>query len=112
MYFIKFLVICLIGSTIANYSRAQDGYTVGSKVSDFSLATVGGGKKSLSDYSDKKGVVLVFHSISCPFAKLYESRIQSLISEYDSRGIEFLFIDYSNANGEETAADIVAILSP
>ena len=107
----KFLVMCLIGLTIANYSWAQDGYAVGSKVSDFSLATVGGGKKSLSDYSDKKGVVLVFHSISCPFAKLYEPRIQSLISEYDSRGVAFLFIDYNNANGEETPAEIVAYLA-
>ena len=107
----KFIVLCLIGLAFTNYSWAQDGYAIGSKVSDFSLATVGGGKKSLSDYSDKKGVVLVFHSISCPFAKLYESRLQSLITEYESRGVVFLFVDYSNPNGEETPAEIVAYLA-
>ncbi|MGW8316173.1 MAG: redoxin domain-containing protein, partial [Bacteroidales bacterium] len=44
----------------------------------FSLKNVDGSTVSLSDYSDQKGVILVFTCNPCPFAKAYEQRIIQL----------------------------------
>lgn len=95
-----FYIIILILSGCYNIV-AQTGYVVGNKVNDFSLPTLGtDGKKSLSDYNEKKGVVVIFHSITCPFAKLYETRILDLKSEFQSQGVQFVFIDHNTGNTE------------
>ncbi len=108
----KCLFTYLLAFAINHYICGQGGYAVGSKVSDFALPTVAAnGRKSLSEYGDKKGVVLVFHSISCPFAKLYDARLQALMAEYETRGIAFIFIDYHNADGEESPEQILAYLT-
>lgn len=89
---------------------AQTGYQVGNKVNDFTLPTLGGeSKKSLSDYTEKKGVVIVFYSITCPFAKLYETRLLDLKSQFQSQNIQFVFID-NNKGIAERSSEIITYL--
>ncbi len=40
-----------------------------------------------------KGLVLIFHSLSCPFAKMYESRMIALRSKYQSQGFTFMLVN-------------------
>ncbi|MBS4073143.1 MAG: redoxin domain-containing protein [Algoriphagus sp.] len=40
-----------------------------------------------------KGMVLIFHSLNCPFAKMYEERIKYLRSTFQSQGISFALIN-------------------
>lgn len=40
-----------------------------------------------------KGMVLIFHSLNCPFAKMYEERIKYLRSTFQSQGIGFALIN-------------------
>lgn len=40
-----------------------------------------------------KGMVLIFHSVNCPFAKMYEDRIKYLRSTFQSQGISFALIN-------------------
>lgn len=40
-----------------------------------------------------KGLVLIFHSLNCPFAKMYEERIKYLRSTFQSQGISFALIN-------------------
>jgi hypothetical protein len=40
-----------------------------------------------------KGMVLIFHSLNCPFAKMYEDRIKYLRSTFQSQGISFALIN-------------------
>lgn len=40
-----------------------------------------------------KGLVLVFHSLACPFAKMYESRLIALRSKYQSQGFNFILVN-------------------
>lgn len=40
-----------------------------------------------------KGQVLLFHSLSCPFAKLYESRIRDLKTMFQNQGINFALVN-------------------
>jgi len=37
--------------------------------------------------------VLVFHSLACPFAKMYESRLIALRSKYQSQGFTFMLVN-------------------
>ena len=48
-----------------------------------------------------KGLVLVFHSLDCPFAKMYESRIIALRSKYQSQGFTFILINPEVSGKEE-----------
>lgn len=85
--------------------KGQQGIQVGSKINNFNMIEVNSGaQKSLSDFASSKGVVLIFHSITCPFAKMYEPKLKSMVQEFQSRGIAFIFID--SPNGSESATDI------
>lgn len=49
-----------------------------------------------------KGLVLIFHSLACPFAKLYESRLIALRSKYQSQGFTFILVNPEvNGNDED-----------
>lgn len=50
-------------------------------------------KVSLTDFSDKKGVVILFTSNICPYSVYYEGRITQLAADYSSRDIQFLMIN-------------------
>lgn len=40
-----------------------------------------------------KGLVLIFHSLACPFAKMYEARLIALRSKYTSQGFNFILVN-------------------
>jgi hypothetical protein len=61
---------------------------------------VSGSLKSLSNLAKEKGVALIFHDPSCPFAKLYESRIKALKTKFEGQGIGFTLINPQAQNNE------------
>lgn len=65
----------------------------GDKAVSFTLKNVDETMISLSDYSDQKGVILVFTCNPCPFAKAYEQRIIQLDQKYASQGYPVLAIN-------------------
>lgn len=69
----------------------------GDKAIDFSLKNVDGTTVSLSDYSDQKGVILVFTCNPCPFAKAYEQRIIQLDQKYAAQGFPVVAINPNDA---------------
>ena len=56
--------------------------------------------KTLPSLVKEKGVVLIFHDPSCPFAKLYESRIKALRAKFETQGIGFVLINPQVQNNE------------
>lgn len=54
----------------------------------------------LNAYGDKKAVVLIFTSNSCPFSKLYEDRIISLYNHF-SKDFQFALINPHIGSSEE-----------
>ncbi|RAI85966.1 redoxin domain-containing protein [Algoriphagus yeomjeoni] len=40
-----------------------------------------------------KGLILVFHSLGCPFAKMYEKRLIALRSKYQNQGFTFMLVN-------------------
>ena len=63
----------------------------------FSLKNVDGSTVSLADYSDQKGVILVFTCNPCPFAKAYEQRIIQLHQRYAAQGFPVVAINPNDA---------------
>lgn len=55
-----------------------DPYTVGDKVEDFNLKSIDGNMYSLSSMKDVKGYVVVFTCNHCPYAVMYEDRMNEL----------------------------------
>ena len=47
-----------------------------------------------------KGMVLIFHSLNCPFAKLYEGRIKRIKETFQSQGIGFALVNPETGNSE------------
>jgi hypothetical protein len=56
--------------------------------------------KTLPSLAKEKGIVLIFHDPSCPFAKLYESRIKALRTKFETQGIGFALINPQVPNTE------------
>lgn len=93
--------LCLGGSLTSfilptSRLRADDkvpGYKIGDVVANFTLKNVDDKLLSLSDYSSKQGLILVFTSNHCPFSKSYEDRILSLDRKYASLGFPVVAIN-------------------
>jgi peroxiredoxin len=76
---------------------------IGQHVGEFSLADSQGVRHSLSDWADKKAVVVVFLGAECPIAKLYGPRLEELSHEYASKGVQVVGI---NSNRQDTLQKI------
>lgn len=86
-----FLMLCT-GFLMAS-NGPGDGYKVGDKATDFSLKNIDGKMVSLADYPDAKGFILVFTCNHCPFAVMYEDRINALDKKYSPMGYQVVAIN-------------------
>src|SRR5439155_223473 len=86
------------------------GYNIGDAVADFSLKNVDGKMVSLSRYKKVKGFVVVFTGNKCPFAKLYEGRLNDLNKKYADVGFHVIAINSNDASiaPEDTYERMVA----
>jgi len=62
---------------------------------------VTGSERTLASLVTEKGIVLIFHDTSCPFASLYEERIKTLRGKFQSQGIAFVLISPQASNSAE-----------
>lgn len=100
------LAVATVTSTVAGFADPPAvPATLGEKISDFTLTDYRGKKTSLSDYADKKIVVVAFLGTDCPLAKLYGPRVQELSQEYADRGVAVIGI---NANRQDTLTHIAS----
>lgn len=61
---------------------------------------VTGSPKVLGSMVNGKGIVLIFHSLNCPFAKMYEDRIKALKNTFQNQGIAFALVNPEVGTGE------------
>lgn len=90
----KFSIILLISLIFSLNASAQ-------KIENFELNDVLTGKSfSLDNHKEKRAVVLIFTSNSCPFSRLYEDRIIALHQKYSDE-FQFAIINPHIENTEE-----------
>lgn len=75
------------------FSFAGGEIKIGKSAPDFSLKNIDGSMVSLSDYNDEEGVILIFTCNHCPYAKMYEDRVNDLHSAYAAKGWPVLAIN-------------------
>lgn len=88
--FAGFTVLLLIQSD--SLAQSPKGYNLGDSVADFHLKNVDGRTVSLADYQAQKGLIVVFTSNHCPFAKTYEDRLLMLDRKFAPQGYPILAI--------------------
>ena len=71
-------------------------YRIGDAVSNFNLKNVDGNMVSLNSFADSKGMIVIFTSNHCPFAKAYEDRILALNNKFASQGFPVITINPSD----------------
>ena len=66
---------------------------IGDKAPDFNLPGVDGKSYSLSDFKDKKAVVVVFSCNRSPYVHAYEDRLIALQREFKDKGVSFVTVN-------------------
>ncbi|MEM6844471.1 MAG: thioredoxin family protein [Bacteroidota bacterium] len=79
--------------SLGSFTLSSDGYEVGDYATNFDLKNVDGNMVSLSDYEEAKGFIVVFTCNECPYAKLYQDRINELNEKYESKGFPVIAIN-------------------
>ncbi|WP_420147955.1 thioredoxin family protein [Spirosoma sp.] len=82
-------------------AQIQKGYNIGDAITDFHLKNVDGRIVSLADYRTQKGIIIVFTSTHCPFAKTYEDRLRALDQKFAPQGYPVLAIMPNDPNAYE-----------
>lgn len=78
---------------ITNPTTEAEGYKVGDTATDFSLKNIDGKMVSLADYKDAKGFIVIFTCNHCPYAVMYEDRINELHNKYEAQGYPVVAIN-------------------
>ena len=90
---LSILLVLMIGIYFHSYSQG---------IADLNLTDAVTGKSvSIGSQLNGKGLIIVFHSLDCPFAKMYEGRIKALRSKYQSQGFNFILVNPEAAGNEE-----------
>lgn len=78
-------------------SPMQAQLKIGDKAPDFKLRNVDNSWVALKDYSDQKGVVVIFSCNHCPYVKLYEERYVALQEEFGPRKLPLVAINSNDS---------------
>ena len=89
----KTLFAFLFAALIITPALAQSGYSVGDQARGFTLKSVDNSMVSLSDYTGKNGVIVIFTCNHCPYAKAYEQRIIDIDKKYKPLGYPVVAIN-------------------
>jgi peroxiredoxin len=76
----------------------------GQTIDAFTLNDSFGAKRSLSEWKNRKAVVIVFLGTECPLAKLYGKRLAELDKEYGPQGVQIVGI---NSNQQDTLQEML-----
>lgn len=85
-------------SAFALNNTTQKGYGIGAVADDFSLKNIDNSMVSLEDYKHAKGFIITFTCNTCPFAVMYEDRIQAINEKYASQGYPVIAIMPNNTD--------------
>ena len=83
-------------AAVLTTDSVDNGYDIGDIATDFNLENINGKFVSLSNFNNAKGFIIVFTCNTCPYAVLYEDRIEALNKKYASQGYPLIAIMPNN----------------
>jgi hypothetical protein len=81
---------------------------IGRRVEDLSFVDLDGKAGRLSDWRDRKAVVICLTSTTCPVARKYGPTLVRLAVEFQGRGVEFLAVNVSESEVERAMREALA----
>lgn len=103
-----FAFILLSSLTIQAQAPAAKGYSVGDAVAEFQVRNINNQFVNLADYTNQKGVVVVFMANHCPFSKAYEDRLMAIHTKFAPQGYPVLAVQTSDVTAyPEDAYEVV-----
>jgi peroxiredoxin len=84
-----FLLFTILFNVLGN-NPSVSGYQIGDKAADFSLKATDGKMISMSSFPKAKGYIIVFTCNHCPYAVMYEDRLNDLTKKYTSKGYQVI----------------------
>ncbi len=96
----KYLFLIIAISFISIYAKPvmNPGYSIGDVVKDFEAKNIDGKIVGTKNFPKAKGYVIVFTCNTCPYAQLYEDRINTLAQKLDDESWPLIAIN-SNDKG-------------
>src|SRR5713226_9421202 len=79
--------------------------SIGKKIPDFKLPDHRGRQVSLSDFQDKKAVVVVFIGTECPINNAYMPTLAGLHKSYTDKAVQFLAINSNLQDNPKRVAE-------
>jgi peroxiredoxin len=99
-YHLCFALFMLLGVvSLEAFSQSPHknmGYKVGDVVANFTLKDSEGELRNLNAYQQSKGIIVIFTSQHCPFARAYEDRILALSNKFTPLGFPLIAINPSD----------------
>jgi peroxiredoxin len=89
---ILFSVLLLAFVLTTSIVKANE-FTIGSTVENFKLSDINGANKSFNELKGEKGTIVVFLSAQCPVVKLYDDRLNAIVADFKTKGINFIGIN-------------------
>lgn len=90
----KHIFLLVFGlSLIACSSTASEGLQIGQKAPGFNLKNIDESMVDLQDYTDQRGVIVIFSCNHCPYVKFYEERMQQLHENMAEKGFPVVAIN-------------------
>lgn len=78
---------------VERYEALHPTLPIGATAPDFSVIDEQGKKHTLHDYDKYRILAIVFTATHCPYAQLYEDRIQALYDDYTQRGVAVIAVN-------------------
>ncbi|HWG44482.1 MAG TPA: redoxin domain-containing protein [Gemmataceae bacterium] len=93
----QWICLSLLLSALSPHADSAQAATKVARIDNFQLRDPRGQLHQLSDWRDRKLVVVVFLGVECPLARLYGPRLTELADEFAPQGVAFVAIN-SNQN--------------
>ena len=93
------LAVFLLAFVIAVPSSSAGEFPIGSTIENFKLPDTNNVEKSFNDLKGEKGTIIVFLSAQCPVVKGYNERLNQVVADYKTKGVNFIGI---NSNSTES----------
>lgn len=92
------LGLVAIAALLISADKPVGGYKPGDVVAGFKLKNVDGKMVGPETYKNAKGYIVVFTCNHCPFAKLYQERMNELNATYAPKGFPLLAVSSNDAD--------------
>lgn len=100
MYKLPVLFLLFLSVTVLSQTKKEpETLKLGAKAIDFKLLGTDGKTYSLSSFSNKNILVIIFSAPHCPTAQAYEDRIIALQNDYNDKSVQVVMI---NPNSPES----------